>query len=152
MARFEDVATLLRHDDGHDSVLFSDGTHHLLLEIVEGSVMAGPVRLTYRLSGFRSVDTHTLTIRRLARLFRFGRFPQILFRPEPRAHRWIMALRAYDGTMMGASQREVATVLFGKQTVCDGWSGRSDYLRLRIQRLIRGAERMVSGGYRDLLR
>ena len=151
VGQFDDLVTLLRHTDGHESLSFSDGVHHLQLEIVEGSVTAGPVRLHYRLSGFRFVEAQALTVRRLAQLRRLGRFPRNLFPPEPRAHRWVMALRAYDGMADGASHRDIATVLFGKQTVHDDWSGRSGYLRLRIQRLIRGAEKMVCGGYRELL-
>lgn len=151
VGQFDELVTLLQHTDGHESLLFSDGAHHLQLEIVGGSVASGPVRLHYRLSGFRFVEAQTLTVRRLAQFCRLGRFPQGLFPLEPRAHRWVMALRAYDGVAAGASQREIAMVLFGKQTVDDDWSGRSGYLRLRIQRLIRGAEKMVCGGYRDLL-
>jgi hypothetical protein len=36
--------------------------------------------------------------------------------------------------------------------VRDDWAGSSDYLRLRVQRLVRAGDRMVGGGYRDLLR
>jgi len=52
----------------------------------------------------------------------------------------------------GASQKEIAATLYGPQRVREDWAGRSDYLRLRVQRLLRAAERMATAGYRDLLR
>ncbi|MDR3439915.1 DUF2285 domain-containing protein [Telmatospirillum sp.] len=152
VGQFDDVVTLLHHADGHQSLLLSDGVHHLQFEIVAGSVTSGPVRLHYRLSGFRLVEVQTLTVRRLAQFCRLGRFPLGLFPPEPRAHRWIMALRAYDGVRGGASHRDIAIALFGKQRVRDDWSGRSDYLRLRVQRLAHSGSALVQGGYRELLR
>jgi len=51
-----------------------------------------------------------------------------------------------------ASHRDIAAALFGEKVVREDWSGRSDYLRLRVQRLIRTADKLVKGGYRDLLR
>lgn len=144
-------ATVLQPVGGHELLLLSDGAHHLQLEIMEGSLLVGPVRLHYALSGFREIEVKTLTLRRLVQLRRLGRFPRLLFPPEPRAIRWAAALQAYDGMMTGACHREIAEVLFGKKTVCEDWSGRSDYLRLRVQRLLHVARRMVGGGYRDLL-
>lgn len=152
IGQFVDVVTFLRHTDGHESLLFSDGIHHLQFEVVAGTVISGLVRLHYRLSGFRLVEPQTLSVRRLAQFCRLGRFPLTLFPPEPRAHRWVMALQAYDGTMAGASHRDIAAALFGEQAVRDDWSGRSDFLRLRVQRLVHMGNAMVRGGYRDLLR
>jgi hypothetical protein len=80
-----------------------------------------------------------------------GRFPRGLFPLEPRARRWAMALQAYDGDVAGASHRDVAEVLFGNRIVRTDRAGRSDYLRLQVQRLLRAARRLVNGGYRQLL-
>ena len=62
-----------------------------------------------------------------------------------------MMLRAHDLRTQGASQREIAGELFGPDVVAE-WRTRSDFLRLRIQRLLRDANAMISGGYLDLLR
>jgi hypothetical protein len=75
-----------------------------------------------------------------------------LYRPERRASRWMMGLRAFDAMQAGASHRQIAGALFGETIVREDWSGRSDYLRLRVQRLLRFSERLVKGGYRHLLR
>ena len=63
-----------------------------------------------------------------------------------------MALQAYDAVQAGASHRDIALALFGEKVVKEDWYGRSDYLRLRVQRLVRMADKLVNGGYRDLLR
>jgi hypothetical protein len=62
-----------------------------------------------------------------------------------------MALQAYDAVGAGASHREIAAALFGERVVKEDWCSRSDYLRLRVQRLVRTADNLVNGGYRDLL-
>lgn len=117
---------MLQRADGHELLLFSDGNHRIQLDLTAGSVLAGSVRFRYELSGFKHIEAKILTLRRLAMLCRLGRFPRGLFTPERRARRWMLALQAYDGIRAGASQREIAAVLFGVKTVQDDWRGRSD--------------------------
>ena len=143
---------MLRQADGHELLLLSDGEHRLQIDVTAGSLFDGPVCLHYELSGFTHIEAKTLTLRRLLLLCRRGRFPRGLFPPERRAHRWAMALQAYDGIQAGASHREIAGALFSEKVVKEDWYGRSDYLRLRVQRLVRTADQLVNGGYRDLLR
>ena len=150
--RFDSVATVLWCPDGHEHLLLSDGVHHLQMEVTAGSLLDGPVRFRYELSGFKHIEAKTLTLRRLMLLHRLGRFPSGLYPPERRARRWAMALRAHDAVGAGASHREIAAALFGEKGVKEDWCGRSDYLRLRVQRLLRMADKLVNGGYRDLLR
>jgi hypothetical protein len=76
-----------------------------------------------------------------------------LSRPRP-TRDWILhmrALQALDGTIAGASQRQVAEVLFGWSTVAERWSEDSD-LRARVRRLTRRGQAYMSGRYRRLLR
>lgn len=150
--QFGRLATVLRCPDGHEHLLLSDGVHHLQVEVTAGSLLDGPVRFRYELSGFKHIETKTLTLRRLLLLRRLGRFPRGLFPPERRARRWAMALQAFDAIQAGASHRDIAAVLFGEKVVKEDWCGRSDYLRLRVQRLVRTADKLVNGGYRELLR
>ncbi len=148
---FERLATVLQRADGHELLLFSDGNHRIQLVVTAGSVLAGPVRFRYELSGFKHIEAKILTLRRFVMLCRLRRFPRGLFTSERRARRWIIALQAYDGVQSGASQREIAAALFGEKIVRDDWRGRSDYLRLRVQRAIRHGQSLVNGGYRGLL-
>lgn len=150
--RFKRMAVVLRLVDGAEHVLFSDGERHLQLMVTAGTVLSGPVRLRCTIIGFRFAEDKLLAFRRLLQLNQFGRMPRQLYPPNRRAPRWVEKLRAYDGLRAGASHREIAAVLLGEQQVRQDWAGRSDYLRLRIQRLVREAWRMVRGGYRDLLR
>ena len=150
--QFGRLATVLRCPDGHEHLLLSDGVHHLQMEVTAGSLLDGPVRFCYELSGFKHIEAKTLTLRRLMLLHRLGRFPSGLYPPERRARRWVMALQVYDAVQAGATHREIAVALFGEKVVKEDWCGRSDYLRLRVQRLLRMADKLVNGGYRDLLR
>lgn len=136
---------------GVEHLSISDGLKRIRLDIVSGTLLKGPVRLHYQLAGFEAVDTQVLTLRRLLAVDRFGRFSRSLHPRETKAERWVMMLRAHDLSVLGASQREIAGVLLGPDAVAD-WRTRSDFLRLRIQRLLRDANAMIGGGYLDLLR
>jgi hypothetical protein len=136
-----------------EHVVLSDGYRHIRLDIAEGSLAAGhPVRLHYQLSGVSIVEPKLLPLRRLLHLCQRGRFARSLFPPDPKIERWLMALRVHDGLLAGASQREIAAVLFGAERVDCDWAGASDSLRTRVRRLVREARALVAGGYRLLLR
>jgi hypothetical protein len=72
-----------------------------------------------------------------------------LFARERRAARWILHLRVLDALDDGVTQREIGRTLF--PPVGGQWRGRSDFLRLRVQRLVRNARALSAGGYRELL-
>lgn len=136
---------------GGEQLLLSDGKRRLQLSVREGTLLGGPVRFRYALEGLRTLGPKLLTLRRLLALSRHGRFTTSLFPPDQRAARWIMMLRAVDGLRAGATQREIASAVFGAQLAEKDWRTRSDYLRLRTQRLIRTGEAMILGGYFRLL-
>lgn len=143
---------VLRHRDGGEHVLIADGPRCIRIEVCSGTLLGGPVRLDYHLPGDADVEARLLTLRRLTALCRLGRFPRMLFPPERRARRWAMALQAWDGRQTGASHREIAIVLHGRQRVHCDWLGTSDYLRTHIKRLLRTADALIGGGWRHLLR
>lgn len=60
------------------------------------------------------------------------------------------ALQALDGLLAGASQREIAEVLFGGTIVAKHWHDDGE-LRAQVRRLIRRAKVLMRGGYRRLL-
>jgi len=60
------------------------------------------------------------------------------------------ALRAFDAGAAGASQREIATHLFGAEPVARNWNPDSE-LRAQVRHLLRRARAYVDGKYRDLL-
>nr|WP_246375956.1 DUF2285 domain-containing protein [Gluconacetobacter takamatsuzukensis] len=68
--------------------------------------------------------------------------------PE-RVSRLILALRALDGLDAGATQREIAGVLFGQKVSARDWL--SHDLHFRMKRLVSFARGLTEGGYRRLL-
>ena len=137
------------HGDDGQHLLFSDGARHLQLAVIEGDALTGPALLSCTLCGLKDFEIKPLTLRRLGRLASSGRLLKSLYPPERRARRWIAMLRAFDGATSGASQRDIAAVLFGDRAVREDWE--AGFLRTRIQRLLSGARTMVQGGYRQLL-
>jgi len=60
------------------------------------------------------------------------------------------SLQALDGALAGASQREIAIVIFGGLRIDAGWHADSE-LRAQIRYLIRRGRAFMSGGYVRLL-
>lgn len=143
--------TVVRDRHGEHAVL-SDGWHHIRIDIEQGSLAGGePVLLEYRLKGIVSAEARILPLRRLIDLCRRGRFSRSLYPPDRRVERWILALRVHDAMRAGASQREIARVLFG-DALAQGEDRRADSIRSRVRRLATDARRLAGGGYRALMR
>ena len=69
---------------------------------------------------------------------------------EARRKRLILALRALDGRLDGATHRQIAGALFGASAIPErGWI--SHDLRDRTARLVRLGVALMNGGYRRLL-
>lgn len=145
------AATILEAPDGCEHLSLCDGQRRLRLDVKSGTLRQGPVMLHYQLAGLHSVEPQLLTLQRLIAFCRLGRFAIGLEPPEKRAERWITMLRAFDATNAGASQRDLASELFGADRVQKEWRSSSDSLRLRIQRMVRRGNELVNGGYRELL-
>jgi hypothetical protein len=64
----------------------------------------------------------------------------------------VLALRALDGHLAGATYREIAEVLFGASRVPTGAPWKTHDLRGRTIRLVRTGLKLMRGGYLDLLR
>jgi len=151
IARFPAMVEILTDENGKELVLLADGPRQVQLEVLAGTLRAGPVRLHCHVVGFSKMSDVAQTLVRLDAFRRLGRFPKALFPPDRQVGKWIKSLRAHDGAVAGASQRDIATVVFGPDLVKDQWNGRSDFLRARVQRLLKYARRMIDGGYRQLL-
>lgn len=145
-------STLLSGRGGGEQLLLSDGLHNLRLEIRHGSLLNGPVRLHFKFDGLAAIDSPLLTLRRLVALQRLRRMPLQLYRPDPGARRAIVMMRAWDAHAAGASQREIAALLFGTRNAESEWRAASDYLRSRVRRLVANARGMVRGDWRALLK
>jgi hypothetical protein len=151
LERLRRLLTLVRSIGGIEHLLLSDGRRGIRIDIASGTVGAGPVRLSYRLAGLAGAQAPLLVLRQLLALWRTGEFSRALHPEEPRAARWILVLRAGDALAAGASQREIAECLLGREAAQRRWRVETSSLRSRVQRLAREARRMAAGGYRELL-
>ncbi len=137
-----DVAHLMTPDG--EEILLRHGCRSVRLAVRSGTFLEGPVHLRYTLEGMRDLGHQLMTLRRLVGLRRLKRLPLTLFPPERRAPRWTVMLRVLDARDAGASQREMAEIILGGTR---DWRRGSDYLRLRVQRLVRIARHFADGGY-----
>lgn len=149
ISKFCASATLLITQDDYQHLLLSDQYRHLQVSITEGTLLEGPVRLRFIISGMKRLKEQALALKRFHAFYRTGKFLNVLYPTERRALRWKMMLQAWDGRQAGASHREIAEVLYGHQIVAEDWS--AGFLRTRVQRLLRGADGLVHGGYLDIL-
>jgi hypothetical protein len=138
-------------DDDEQHVLICDGPRRLRLAIARGDVLAGPVTCVTRLPSRSSALAALDALRGLVSLRDTGRLPSPGGRPSGKPARWLEILRAHDARSSGASQRDIAAGLFGAARADEDWNGPSDYMRMRVHRLLRAAEHLVAGGYRGLL-
>ncbi|WP_352600211.1 DUF2285 domain-containing protein [Mesorhizobium sp. M0047] len=70
--------------------------------------------------------------------------------PKQAKTRHILNLRAHDARRAGAVYREIAEVLLSREPVAPrDW--RDHHLRHKVRAILRRADRLVGGGYRDLL-
>jgi hypothetical protein len=145
---------------GRVSLLRRRGVQHVLLQAddctiqlaVSGESILKPVRLLTDLV----VEKQALR----APLDAIGRFNALCAGDvcqqarsvAPSAIRLRMVLQALDGYLAGASQREMATALFGSARVKRDWRDPRGHLRDVVRRAIRRARDLMEGEYRSLLR
>lgn len=146
------LATSMAAADGQEHLLISDGLRSIRLEVIEGSVLKGPVKLRYEIAGFISAEPALLVLRRLLAFRVAGRFSKGLHPAEARAQRWVLVLRIHDALATGANQREIAAQLISSTAPERRWRSEAPSIRSQVQRLVRGARAMMNGGYRALLR
>ena len=145
------ISTVVSGADGREHLLISDGLRPIRIDVLSGTLAGGPVALRYQLAGLASAERPSLTLRRFLGLWRTGCFSRSLHAPEARAKRWILMLRTCDALSAGADQREMAAVLLNPEAGEPRWRSRSPSIRSQVQRLVRGARNMASGGYLGLL-
>lgn len=145
-------AVLLLTDDGTQHVLLRDGVSTLQL-FIQGESLLRPVTL--------ALDTgmpQTLVPYQERRLSCFHAYrsrqglPERYFPPDPHAARLTFVLRALDGWRIGATQREIATVLYGRERVERDWRDPRENLRDRVRHAIARGRSLMDHGYRAFLR
>ncbi len=132
------LATCHVDGSGLEYWLLSDDWRQVRLDLVGGTLIAGPVTLRYRLSGLRRAEPQLRTLGRLIGLARTGRFLASQFPLEQRAARWALVLRVHDALAAGATQRQIAECLFDLPDT-RRWRITAPSWRRRVQRLVEAA-------------
>ena len=63
----------------------------------------------------------------------------------------LRAIIALDGTLAGASQRQIADAIFGAERVAEDWQGGAKSYKSKTRRLIKKGVTLMKTGYRNLL-
>ena len=70
--------------------------------------------------------------------------------PQQTKHRHVLNLRTLDARQNGATHRQIAEALLSRDPIAArDW--RDHHLRHKVRAILRRADRLVAGGYRDLL-
>jgi hypothetical protein len=136
------LATILPGDTDTgvaEHALLSDGLRSIRIDLLSGTLAAGPVALRWRIDGLAEARPQLLALRRLSALARHGRFAASLHLSERRARRWVQMLGVHDALAAGATHREIAAMLFDVDVAGPRWRVRAAPWRLRVQRLAAGA-------------
>jgi hypothetical protein len=147
LERFATVVTAI----GGERLLLSDGRHSIRLDVSGESIAAAPVRLSYSLSGMRSLERQLLVLRRFRALVLDENFFGSLFKPVRRARRLVTLLRASDALRAGANHADLAATLLSNDFDHRQWRLRTPSLRSQAQRLARTARYMETRGFWALL-
>jgi hypothetical protein len=143
-------ATIVKDDLGEE-LMIGHGRVAVRLSIAAGTMLAGPVRLDYKLAGRRQLGRRLLALRQWEALMRLRRVPRPLAAPRLDSERAMILIRTLDALANHSSIRAVATALFGADLVACDWNDDSDYLRMKTRRLIGRARRLIAGDYVSLL-
>lgn len=144
-------AVVLRRPDRVEELRLGSAGRAIRLGIASGTLLDGPVRLSFHLDGTGHLAIGLRALRAFDHYMRHGRIPLLPPPFAPSSRRIAMALATIDGLARGWSHKEIAIALFGERTVMADWGGKSDFLKSRVRRLIAWAEILSDDGHLDLL-
>ena len=98
------------------------------------------------------MSSRLLSLRRLADLAKHRMLRNSLYQAAPRWVRLRRALQVLDGSLAGATQREIAAAVFGSHRVERDWTDPRDHLRDQVRRAIHRGRALMAGGYFQLLK
>jgi len=143
---------IFREGSGREHVRLSQGRERVQLAVFGASLLDAPYLLTELAIPDDIARPRLAAIAAFNRLSQ-GRFNAGLSRSEaPTSSRFPLVLRALDGHLAGASQRQIAVSLFGERRVEREWRDPGGFLRDRVRRAISRGRHMMTSGYLALLR
>jgi len=145
-------AKVLRCPDGTERLSIVRGSSRFLFHIRRGTVLRGAVDFKLIFEPGADLKAQRAELDRFIAL-RFGQaFPPGHGPSQTEAERYARILQALDGERAGATQREIAEVMFGRERVAEVWGQDSNWARARIGRLLREGRALINLGYLKLLR
>ena len=150
LASFRTKRVAVAGVDGVSVVTMKSGHSRTTLVAHGWPVLTRPARVTFELDGFDELTARIdCLLQKLA-----DPVSTIPGAPLPSAvdNRLRQALLALDGSLAGASYRQIATTIFGDERVRRDWDAASRFLKERTRRLVAKGRALMNGGYRDLLR
>lgn len=137
---------------GRQYLILKGTATHVVLHISGPLVTTGPVHIRVLIEGMTALD-HTISLlSALSHLVHGSRPSLVIDRPgRVEAIKLRDALIAIDGEQMGATRREIATVIYGADRVAEEWNDPSGRLKAVIKRDVLRGRRLVAGGYRQLV-
>lgn len=119
---------------------------------VHGAELAAPVHLFGDvLSAPAMRSERAVVLAAINDLQASGRFRTRRFPAEPRGARLHMILQALDGSLAGASRRDIAMEIFGPDRVAEAWRDPRSHLRDAVRRAISRGRMLMMGGYRQFV-
>ena len=143
---------IFRDGSGREHVWLSRGEEKVQLAVSGASLLDAPYLLTELAIPDEIARPRLEAVAAFNRLAQ-GRLNAGPSRPEARASpRLSLVLRALDGFLAGASQRQIAMSLFGERRVEREWRDPGGHIRDRVRRAVSRGRHMMTTGYLELLR
>lgn len=141
---FQSLTVVIGYGIEHASLQTSDGL--IRLDVVEGTLLGGPVALSASLEFGRNASIQCGSLARLMRHLGltgagYWRVPR-----DYRLPRLVEALRVSDAVAEGASLREIALALRGERYGFVEWPGQGDSTKSWVRRRVALARRLRSAG------
>ena len=150
----------MKHPNLRKVVAAEDGSHHLLfgkcgpsVQIhVRGADIAKPLHLLVNaVVASSDLKSHLRSAEHFSGLINGMSVPSNSLLRDSKSQRLGVILRILDGRLAGASYREIAIVLFGRNRVECDWDQSDNHLKNRIRRAAQRGKFLMEGGYRNFL-
>jgi hypothetical protein len=135
---------------GGEHVVIADRDVRLRLDIVSGTVLAGPVLLDHQLIGAAALTPKLRALEQLVALCRTSHAARWREPPDPRLPRLVAALRVIDALAEDASLREIAIGL--RLNRAGDWPGTGESVKSHVRRLVALARALRKAGPCAVLR
>lgn len=144
--------TVLKLPSAQEYVLLTEGFLTIQFHVLSGTVLNGPVQITFQPGRLAVRKEELLTIDRFRAFRQNGRFDESLFPRHPRAERWMMVLRTLEFAPLDSEPNYLAMAgaLFRSENVRH-WTEENEWIRSRLRRVVTEARALVNGGYLNIL-